>query len=79
MWHGSLFKQLPNTQRIGLPFPTHMQKIKTKRTIKIINPKNNIEKTKKEKIEVNKIFKNYRKKKHQKQEKKKEKLDKHKF
>ncbi len=63
MWHGSLFKQLPNTQRIGLPFPTHMQKIKTKRTIKIINPKNNIEKTKKEKIEVNKIFKNYRKKK----------------
>jgi hypothetical protein len=40
-----------------------MQKIKTKRTIKIINPKNNIEKTKKEKIEVNKIFKNYRKKK----------------
>jgi len=22
MWHGYLFKQLPNTQRMGLPFPT---------------------------------------------------------
>ncbi len=49
MWDGSLFKQSPNTQRMGLPFPTHMQKIETKRTIKITNPKNNIEKTKKEK------------------------------
>ncbi len=25
MWHGSLFQQLPNTQKMGLPFPTHMQ------------------------------------------------------
>jgi hypothetical protein len=25
MWHKFLFKQLPNTQRMGLPFPTHMQ------------------------------------------------------
>ncbi len=25
MWHKSLFKQLPNTQRMGFPFPTHMQ------------------------------------------------------
>jgi hypothetical protein len=25
MWHGSLFGQLPNTQRMGLPFPTQMQ------------------------------------------------------
>jgi len=25
MWHGSLFEQLPNTQKMGSPFPTHMQ------------------------------------------------------
>ncbi len=31
MWHGYLFKQLPNTQRMGLPFPTHVQN-KNKRT-----------------------------------------------
>ncbi len=48
MWHGSLFKQLPNTQRMGLHFPTHAQ-TKTKRLI--TNPKKSIEKTKrKEKI-----------------------------
>jgi hypothetical protein len=28
MRHGSLFKQLLNTQKMGLPFPTHMQNIK---------------------------------------------------
>jgi len=44
MRHWSLFKQLPNTQRRGLPFPhTHTHKTKTKRTIKITNPKNNID------------------------------------
>jgi hypothetical protein len=40
MWHGSLFKQLPNTQRRGLPFPTHthtQQKLKLKlKTLKTI-------------------------------------------
>jgi hypothetical protein len=30
MWHGSLFEQLHNTQRMGLPFPTHMQNINKK-------------------------------------------------
>jgi hypothetical protein len=25
MWHGSLFEQLPNTQRMGLPFCTRAQ------------------------------------------------------
>jgi hypothetical protein len=25
MWHGSLFEQVPNTQRMSLPFPTHTQ------------------------------------------------------
>jgi hypothetical protein len=25
MWHGSLFEQLPNTERMGLPFSTHAQ------------------------------------------------------
>ncbi len=25
MWHESLFEQLPKAQRMGLPFPTHMQ------------------------------------------------------
>jgi hypothetical protein len=25
MWHGLLFEQLPNTRRMGLPFPTHPQ------------------------------------------------------
>jgi uncharacterized protein YifE (UPF0438 family) len=49
MWHGSLFKQLPNTQRMGLPFPTHTHKTKTKIIVKIKNPKNSIERAKKEK------------------------------
>jgi len=34
MWHGSLFKQLPNTQRMGLPFPTHPQNINKKANYK---------------------------------------------
>jgi hypothetical protein len=38
IWHGSFSKQLPNTQRMGSQ--------KQKGTIKIKNPKNNIEKTK---------------------------------
>jgi len=37
MWYWSLFEQLLNTQRMGLPFPTHKTKIKW--TIKITNPK----------------------------------------
>ncbi len=38
----------PKTQRRGLLFPTHIHtKTETKRTIKIKNPKNNIERTKK--------------------------------
>jgi hypothetical protein len=78
MWHGSLFEQLPNTQRRGLPFLTNTQNTKEK-TIKIKTHKNNIEKAKRggkknqqEKIEINKIFKNYRKikEKNKKQERK---------
>jgi hypothetical protein len=45
MWQGSLFKQLPDTQKRGFTF-SHTHKIETKRTIKIKNPKNNIEKAK---------------------------------
>ncbi len=78
MWHGSLFEQLPNTQRRGLPFLTNTQNTKEKK-IKIKTHKNNIEKAKRggkknqqEKIEINKIFKNYRKikEKNKKQERK---------
>jgi hypothetical protein len=48
MWHGSLFKQLPNTQRRNLPFPTHTQNKNKNIYIikKIKNPKNGIEKNK---------------------------------
>jgi hypothetical protein len=77
MWHGFLFKQLPNTQRRSLSFPTHTQN-RTKRTIKIKNPQQNLRKLKerekekisKTKVEINKIFKNYRKKKQQQQNQK---------
>jgi hypothetical protein len=45
MWHGSLFKQLPNTQRRGYLLP-HPHKTDTKRTIKIQNPKTVLRKPK---------------------------------
>jgi hypothetical protein len=46
MWHGSLFKQLPNTQRRSLLFPTHTkQKLKKNKKTKE-NPKKYIEKAK---------------------------------
>jgi hypothetical protein len=58
---------------------THTHKIKTKRTIKITNPKKNIEKTKKKggdqqaKTEINKNFKNCKKKNSKIEEQKQEK------
>jgi hypothetical protein len=39
---------------MGLPFPPHTHKTKTKRIIRITNPKNTIEKTKWEKKNTNK-------------------------
>jgi hypothetical protein len=50
MWHGSLFEQLPNTQKMSLHFSTHTQN-KKKRIIKITNLENSIEKTKRKENE----------------------------
>jgi len=48
MWHGPLFKQLPNTQRKRLPFPTltHTQNRNKKKQLKILKPQISIEKIK---------------------------------
>jgi hypothetical protein len=66
MWHGSLFEQLPNTQRRGLPFSHSHTKQKQKEELKLKTPKTILRKlTKKkkkqqqqEKIEINRIIKN---------------------
>jgi hypothetical protein len=46
---GLCLNNCPTHKRWVYLFPTHMHKIETKRTIKITNPKNNIEITEKEK------------------------------
>jgi hypothetical protein len=47
MWHRSLFKQLPNTQRRDLLFPTHTHtKQKQKEQLKLKAPKKVLKKTK---------------------------------
>jgi hypothetical protein len=44
---GLCLSNCPTHKRSGLPFSTHTHKSKTKRIIKITNPKNSIEKTQK--------------------------------
>jgi hypothetical protein len=72
MWHGSLFKQLPNTQNRGFPFPTHThthtQNKNKKKQLKLETSKEIFRKPKKGnkrktigKIEINKVSKNYEK------------------
>jgi hypothetical protein len=58
MWHGSLFKQLPNT-------PKKKLKLKTPKTI-LRKPKEGKKENQHEKIEINKVFKTYRKQKNEK-------------
>jgi 4-diphosphocytidyl-2C-methyl-D-erythritol kinase len=65
---GLCLNNCPTHKRWVYVFP-HTHKIETKRIIKITNPENNIEKTKRKerrkptiKKELNNIFKNYKKK-----------------
>jgi len=55
MWHGSLFEQLLNTQRSGLPFLTHTnQKQKQKEQLKFKTPKTILKKPKEGKKKTSK-------------------------
>jgi hypothetical protein len=51
MWHGSLFEQLPNTQRRSLPFHGHTQNKKQKEQLKLKTLKTILKKPKEGKKE----------------------------